>query len=170
VILDSTISGRDEQGDSTVPRVAATPHWLSTESSTIHYATDKHGSLQSNRNVLDTLEAVLTSTAVVHRGPSDANLTHVDLRVPDVCPVGADIEVHAVIAEGKPRSAMAVLLREDDSVVQKKPFAPAEDGMRARFTGQPEGLYSVRVEPSSAAQGRMTVVTAPFMVRSPEEP
>ena len=170
VTLEPTISGRDEQGDGTVPRLAATPRWLQPESAIVHYATDKHGALQSNGHVLDTLEAILTSTAIVHRGPDDLNLTHVDLRVPEVCPVGADIEVHAVITGGVPRPASAVLLRDDDSIVQRRPLSPAEDGMRARFAGQPEGLYSVRVEPSPSARGRMTVVTAPFSVRSPEEP
>jgi pimeloyl-ACP methyl ester carboxylesterase len=170
VTLDPMISGRDEQGDGTVPRLAATPRWLEPESEIVHYATDKHGALQSNSHVLDTLEQILTSTAIVHRGPGDPNLTHVDLRVPEVCPVGAAIDVHAVITGGVPRPASAVLLREDDSVVQRKPLSPADDGMRARFAGQPEGLYSVSVEPGPSARGRMTVVTAPFIVRDTEEP
>lgn len=170
VTLDPMISGRDEQGDGTVPRLAATPHWLAPDSEIVHYATDKHGALQSNDQVFDTAEAILTSTGVVHRGPNDEDLTHVDLRVPEVCPVGADIDIQAVITGGVPRSASVVLLRDDDIVVQRLPLAPAGDGLRASFRGQPEGLYSVRVEPSSAARGRMTVVTAPFTVRTPEEP
>ena len=169
VELDPTISGHDEQGDGTVPRLAATPRWLEPESAIIHYATEKHGAVQSDGHVLSTLEAILTSTKIVHRGPDDENLTHVDLRVPEVAVAGADIEVHAVITGGVPRPASAALLWEDDTVVRRLPLALAEDGLRARFPPQPEGMYSVRLEPSSSARGRMTVVTAPFVVRNPDE-
>ncbi len=166
VVLDHLIGGNDEQGDGTVPRLAATPQWLSPEDAIIHYATDKHGGVQSNQHVIDTLEAILTSTTVVHRGPELTGMTHLDLRVPEVCAVGADIEVRAVLSEGPPRAAKVLLLRDDSVVVARLPLAPADDGFHAVFAGQPEGLYTVRLEPATPG-GLVPVVNAPMAVWGP---
>jgi hypothetical protein len=105
--LDPTLSGVDYQGDGTVSRLAATPRSLELDSWTVGYFTDKHGSLQGNGLVLGTLEAMVGSDAVPYGGPVEVNLTHVDLRVPEVCPVGADIDVHAVITDGEPATCLS---------------------------------------------------------------
>ena len=168
VILDPTIiepdgTRNDEAGDGTVPRLSAIPPWLAPMDPIIWYATDKHGGVQSNRHVLDSLEAILTATEIVHRGESGAE-THLDVRVADVCSMGAPIEVQAVVRDGEPLPLEALLVDEHNVVVDSLPMAPTGNGFRVTFDGQPEGLFAVRVQQQPGAEGSASAVTSPIAV------
>ncbi|HEY5821555.1 MAG TPA: hypothetical protein VIT20_06245 [Propionibacteriaceae bacterium] len=158
------IDDLDEGGDGTVPRLSATPSWLSPSDPIVHYVTDKHGAVQSNQTVIDDLEAILTARDVPHRGPTVIGQTLLDVRVPDVVEVGAELPIQVVIREGPPAALRAVLLRDDVQVVERQPLAPDGTAFRAAFGPQPEGLYSVRVESTLPGSGVVPTVTSPFAV------
>jgi pimeloyl-ACP methyl ester carboxylesterase len=68
VELAETIDGKDEGGDATVPRLAAAPKAVDPDSNVLRWPADKHGSLQSNKSVLDEIAGILTANPVHHRG------------------------------------------------------------------------------------------------------
>jgi hypothetical protein len=158
-----TIDGNDEAGDATVPRLSAAPKSVEPDSSILRFIADQHGSLQSNRAVLDELDGVLTANPVVHR---DLPPVQVGIDVEELLLAGEPIVVHAV---HQSRDALlgATLLDERGVVVAKAPLVAASDGPRVTLPAQPPGAYQVVVDDVDEASGRVSPVTAPLLVWDP---
>lgn len=167
VELISSIEGEEEAGDATVPRLAATPSWLRPSDPIVHYATDKHGAIPSNAQVLDDLQAILSADDVPRPVPKLVAQAEPDVRVAEVAVAGEPLPVEVVIRQGPPVALEALLRYENRDVVDRRPLTDQGSALRAELLPTREGLYTVRVEPASTGSGLVSVVTSPLTIWGP---
>jgi pimeloyl-ACP methyl ester carboxylesterase len=157
----TTIEGVDESGDATVPRLAATPQWLRPNSPSIVTVADRHGSLQSNQSVFDVLEGILTTSPVIHMGPTELELS---VAVEELVLAGEPLEVWAVVTNGARVGLQASVFDERDRRVSTARLQGSSAGYRADLGPFPAGAYRVVVEGIGSAAARVAPVTALTLV------
>jgi len=156
-----TIGEENEAGDGTVPRLAATPKALRPDSPGICWVPDQHGSLQSNRAVLDELEGILTAQPVIRRASAGVEI---GVRTDPLVLAGEPLEVAAEVIGGERVALLATLTDERGRVVAKLPLRPAGVMQRASFGPQPPGAYRVAVGGVGTAVARVSPVACTLLV------
>lgn len=157
----TTIAQVEEGGDATVPRLAATPKWLRPNSPSIVTVAERHGALQSNPNVLDVLEGILTARPVVHMGAAELELS---VMVEELVMAGEALAVQAVAAHGARIGLQARVFDEHNRLVCMAPLQGSSAGYWAELGPLPAGAYQVVVEGIGAAAARVAPVTALTLV------
>jgi pimeloyl-ACP methyl ester carboxylesterase len=166
VVPIPTIEGVTEGGDATVPALSATPRALRPSDPSVVYITERHGSLQSNRSVLDQVEGILTAREIIHRAPTEID---VDLRVDDVIEAAEPLVVEAVLPGGEAVPLEAQLVDEHGVVADRQRLARAGDGFRAVFDPPSAGAFEIQLRGYGSARASVTPVTAPVVVWGEEE-
>ncbi|MGH2655506.1 MAG: lipase/acyltransferase domain-containing protein [Actinomycetota bacterium] len=135
-----TYEGQDRGGDATVPRLSATPGEVKPDSPIIRWPAEKHGSLQSNKAVLDELDGILTAEPSVHRGSAGKEL-RVDME--ELLVLGEPLEI---TAEPEERMRLqATVTDERGKRVIQIPLEPSEDVHRGIIEDLAPGAYQVVV-------------------------
>lgn len=155
-----TIKGQEEAGDGTVPRFAAIPKAIAPTSPVIHFVPDQHGSLQSNRAVLDQLEGILSSQPVIHYATPTAQL---GLEADALLLAGEPLAVMARL-EGERMALLASLYDEAGRRIAQQPLQPARDAFQASFAPQAPGAYRITVEGIGTARARVEPVSVTTLV------
>jgi len=157
-----TIAGNDEGGDGTVPRLAATPARWRPNHPAIRSAAERHGSLQSNRGVLDELDFVLSARAEPYKA---AGLTELAVRIDDLALAGQPIALRADTADGSHVGLLALIRDEAGREAARRLLTPGEP---ATLSPLPPGGYSVEIGGIGTAAYRIAPVTCPLLVWDPE--
>jgi hypothetical protein len=156
--LRSTLEGKDDGGDGTVPRASATPIELSTLRREM-YAAEAHASLQNFAPVLTQVVGVLGGNDIdwdVYEVP--ASLTTLGLDLQDAYAAGPlDIEVKM----SAPVSLAAVVFDAATStVVLQAPLRPFADRQARASIALPAGTYRVTI----CGDKNVSPVTDTFLV------
>jgi pimeloyl-ACP methyl ester carboxylesterase len=163
VTASEEIGGVDEAGDTTVPRLAATPFQMDTGSPVIHWAADKHSALQHNDSVLDQLEGILAEYPA-RRG---SELAELSVRVDEFANAGAPVPIQADVA-GEPALPLeAEVLDEQGTFVLDFPLQAGDGHQHGEIPILPPGVYQVVVQGRRAAAGRVAPVTSLVAVLDP---
>jgi len=146
-VLTPVSATGEDGGDSTVPRVSATPIELADQPVGT-FATDKHGSLQSVDSVLTQVSGVLTfKSTVFARGDLFSGF---ELVLPDVVAPGDELRFSARTLGGSDAITVDVTDVDTDDVVRRVTVAADADG---RFDGVlpplPEGVYRFELRDAS---------------------
>jgi hypothetical protein len=157
-----TIEGNDEGGDGTVPRLAATPARWRPNDPAIRSAAERHGSLQSNRGVLDEIEFVLGARAEPYKA---GGLTELTVRIDDLVLAGQPIALRADTADGSRVGLLALIRDEAGREAARRLLTPGEP---ATLSPLPPGGYSVEIGGIGTAAHRIAPVTCPVLVWNPE--
>lgn len=138
-----TISGENEGGDATVPRLAAIPKSLKPDSPTIHFIADQHGALQSNQAVLDEIEGVLTANPNIYR---DINARlEIGVRTEPIVLMGQCIHVEATVVGRERVTLMAEVINEQNQKVACVPLRDLQGVHDVMLDPLPPGAYRVVV-------------------------
>lgn len=162
VTVSEEIGGVDEAGDTTVPRLAATPVHMKADNPVIHWAADKHSALQHNGAVLDQLEGILAEYPE-RRGEGLAELS---VRVEEFVNAGAPVPIHADVT-GEPALLEAQVLDEQGTFVLGIPLQAVDGHQRGEIPVLPPGVYQVVVQGRRSAAGRVAPVTSLVAVLDP---
>ena len=157
----NTIDGIDEGGDGIVPRLAAIPRDMKPDAPSIRSAADRHGSLPSNRGILDEIEFVLGARAAPHKA---AEGTGIAVDVEDVVLEGRPIVISATTGE---RDRLRVTAR-DEAGVERASACIGSSGT-VELGPLPPGGYAISVEGVGSARTRISPVTCPVLVWASEE-
>ncbi len=153
-----TISGVDEGGDATVPRLSAVPYGVTPDSPIVRYVQEKHGALPANDPVLVELEGILTANEVIARdtGPD------IGVICDDVNFAGEPIDVQIEAESGL--VVDAVLHRGDGSIVATAIAADRDDNSYAvGFSDVAPGCYVMAV----GVRGSAERIASPLAVLPP---
>ncbi|NCA71232.1 MAG: hypothetical protein EOM91_14235 [Sphingobacteriia bacterium] len=153
-----TIEGNDEGGDGTVPRLAATPARWRPDNPAIRSAAERHGSLQSNRGVLDELEFVLGARAEPYKA---AGMTALSVRIDDIALASQPIPVKAATADGSRFALLALVRDEVGREVARLSLTPGEPHTLSPL---PPGGYSIDISGVGTAAHRIAPVKCPLLV------
>jgi hypothetical protein len=156
-----TIEGGDEGGDATVPRLSAAPSAIAPDSPLIGGpVAEQHGSLQSNRWVLDAVEGILTAP-IRHMSPGTRP---VGVEVSEVLLAGEPLEVVVPHPEGQ--SGLEAVLADESGRQRGHPkrLRPAAGGLRATFEDLEPGGYELRVRGVGAQRAVVAEVRAATLV------
>ncbi len=160
-----TISGLDEAGDATVPRLSAIPKGTRPDSPIIHWVPDQHGGLQSNQAVLDELEGILTARPVIHRAPDRIEL---GVFTEALVLTGEQLSVEATVI-GNARVALAArVVDEQGKQVATAALQRSKEVHRAKLEPLRPGAYRVVVGGVGATAARIAPVTCTVLVWDPE--
>jgi hypothetical protein len=158
-----TIEGNDEGGDGTVPRLAATPAGFRPDHPAVRSAADRHGSLQSNRSVLDELEFVLGARGEPYRVSGQGELS---VTVEELLLSGEPLVLSAATADGSRTWLRATVNNEAGREVTSVLLEPARP---ATIDPLPPGGYTITVGAVGTAATRIAPVTCPILVWNTEE-
>jgi hypothetical protein len=156
-----TISGEDEGGDATVPRLAATPKGTRPSSPISHFIADHHGSLQNNQAVLDHVEGILTAKPAVYRAMARLEL---DLRIEPVILADENISVEAAVAGGERVALQAQVIDELGKKVATVQLRAARGVHRAIIENLLPGAYRVVVGGVGSMAAAVAPVTSAVLV------
>jgi pimeloyl-ACP methyl ester carboxylesterase len=160
-----TIDGVDEAGDATVPRLAAIPKATRPDSPIIRRIADQHGSLQSNKAVLDELEGILAARPVIHRGPPDIEL---GVRTDPLVLAGENLTIEATVSDRKRIALQAKVIDERGKEVVTTALGPSKEAYRATLEPLRPGVYRVVVGGIGATATRVAPVTCTVLVWDPK--
>jgi pimeloyl-ACP methyl ester carboxylesterase len=172
--LDPLLGG----GDGTVPRISATPLELSDDARE-YFISEKHGMLQSNPHLLDSLKnllrQILSRGLGAIRGPDSIGgapgTPAISLDVGDIHPGGSPIEIRAKLRndEGAMRELEGVVTSVDSPGTVLRCQLSDIDGEQVwRVEGLPLGVYRVEVRSIKGGQNAPTPVHDLFEVILPE--
>lgn len=135
------IAGRDERGDGTVARLAATPSKLPPDDASIRGVSGQHAALPSLASIHDDLEFALGARTTPHMASRGLELW---MRVADVVAAHQPIEVTGQSTDGRRKLTCRVSDAEGNEI--KVVAMRLEDElMRVELPGLPEGNYAVTV-------------------------
>jgi hypothetical protein len=158
VIPVYTIESNDEGGDGTVPRLAATPARFRPDHPTIRSAAERHGSLQSNRGVLDELEFVLGARSEPYRVGGQTELS---VTIEELVMSGEPIVLTAIPSDASRTQLRAIVNDEGGREVASALINPEH---QAKMGPLPPGGYTVTVGGVGTAATRVAPVTCPILV------
>jgi pimeloyl-ACP methyl ester carboxylesterase len=168
-VLDS-LGADDYFGDATVPLAGALKHTVAMDDKEIYRIVDRHGSLQSNRVVLDQVEEIITATQIKFRaGPPAA----VRADAPELVVLGEPLTVTADIEPDSSGRipAVRVTLTPAEPAITAKPVArqpPIRNGhTEVTFTPAQPGTYHINIT-GTAPGSPIAPVTAIALIWAPE--
>ncbi len=161
-----TVSGSDEGGDATVPRLAAIPKTIAgkvllPDSPIIRSIPEQHGTLQSNQAVLDELEFVLTAQPVIHRAAFEYEL---GVHTEPLVLTGEPVVVEATVAGGERIALQARVIDEHDKEVTHVSLRPSGGVLRASLEPLSPGAYYVTVGGVGSTAALVAPVTSTVLV------
>lgn len=161
-----TISGSDEGGDTTVPRLAAIPKTipgkeLRPDNPIIRWIADQHGSLQSNQAFLDELEGVLTAQPVVYRAASEYEL---GVLTEPLLLAGERVVVEATVAGGERIALQAQVMDEHGREATNVSLRSSGGIQRASLEPLSPGAYCVTVGGVGSTAALVAPVTSTVLV------
>jgi pimeloyl-ACP methyl ester carboxylesterase len=147
--LESVNASGAEGGDSTVPRVSATPLELADQPVGT-YATDKHGSLQNMDSILTQVAGVLTFRSTTFaRGDLFSGF---ELDLPDAVAHGEEVRFTARTFGGSDAISIDVVDADSDqTVVQTTVTADSEGQFNGVVAPLPHGVYRFELHDASLA-------------------
>lgn len=145
-----TLSGSDQSGDGTVPRISATPIELSKEHREVFAAT-RHASLQNADAPLVQIRGVLDRTDLgPHRGVLLGSSVSVDLD--DLYELGEPVVVRALVTEPGEDLHVSLVNTATGLDVAHVPLPATDEEWRtAELPPQPAGTYRVTVSGAGEA-------------------
>ena len=157
VEVSTSIDGRDQGGDGTVPRLAA--ELLAGRGRDVHEVANQHGELQGTRAALDLLDGILSRQEIVWQGAADGNPFGVSM-----AEVWAAGEAPHLDVTNMDDRRLRVRVSDELGEPVGRPIAVQPDGS-ASLGPLPEGGYRAVVE--SVAPGGPPPVGKPFLVPDP---
>lgn len=138
-----TYLGNDHGGDGTVPTAGSLRRGLRADNNALVFAPEKHGNLQSNPQVLNHIEGILTAEPVIFRGVERGFLR---VSAPEYVPEGTEVKVSAEFVGADPERLVFTITGED----QPRPVFSQQPQMHnGTFTvtarNLAPGAYTVRV-------------------------
>ncbi|MEO6571218.1 MAG: hypothetical protein ABIO83_06685 [Ilumatobacteraceae bacterium] len=153
-----TISGRDDGGDGTVPRLSAVPYGVKPDSPTVRYVKDKHGALPANDPVLVELEGVLTANDVIARDIG----ADIGVVTDDLLFAGDGIEATIEVESGFVIDAV-LHARNGTTVTSTIALDRGDDTYEVHLADVPTGRFVLRV----GIRGANESVASPIAVLPP---
>ena len=165
VELIPSYNGVDQDGDSTVPRVSATPLEVEHEENAM-FAAQRHASLQNDDPVLTQLAGVLSGVDLDLSAFRDLPTVRVSLDIDDIYEVGEPLVVRARTEQGSAEPLLAVVedaVRPPDDEqpveVARAALRPSDGGWQsAELAPPPEGAYRITVFGGGAVEPVTDVV------------
>ncbi len=154
-----TIEGRDEGGDGTVPRLSATPAKFRPNDPAVRSAAERHGSLQSNRSVLDELEFVLGARSEPYRAGGQTELS---VAVDELIVAGERIVLAATPSDSSHLKLRAIV--KDESGQEAAPPVLLSPGEPVEMDSLTPGGYAITVGGVGTAVTGVAPVTCPILV------
>jgi hypothetical protein len=161
VELLRSLSGDDEGGDGTVPRIAAVPYELFDRKIEI-YAAEKHGSLQNLDAALQNIEGILTQPGLKPPRLLHAGLgTDLSLDVDDVALPGEPLVVRVRATEGSPLIRVKLTNTQTQEALDDSVRASPTDWEELKYQLDP-GVWRVTIGADGANPVTdLAVVAAP---------
>lgn len=156
VVPIETINDEDEGGDATVPRLAAIPKGIPMDSPIIRYIADQHGSLQSNKALLDEIDGILTAKPVIYKA---APRLEIGVRTDPVVLAGEKIVVKASVSGGERVALQAEVVNEQGKKVMPVRLRAVDGIHRAEIDPLAPGAYRIIV----GGVGSTAAAVAPVM-------
>jgi len=163
-----SISGDNEGGDGTVPRLAAIPKTVAGKqfqptSPIIRTVADQHNALQSNQAVVDELEGILTARPVVHKAATQYELA---VRTEPLVLAGEEVVIEATVAGGARVALQAQIIDEQNKTVTRVPLRSSGGVLRASVEPLSPGAYKIKVGGIGSTAALVAPVTAAVLVWS----
>ena len=154
VVLIDSYEGADQDGDSTVPRVSATPIEIEHEENAM-FAAQRHASLQNDDPVLTQLAGVLSGLDLDLSAFRALPTTALSLELDDVYATGEPINVRAKPEREQPAGEPLLAIVDEAA---RAPGDRAAEVMRSPLRAGNDGWHKAELPPLASGTYRLTVL------------